>query len=746
MTKQKPNLLTQLTQVVKNLPVATKLRGKGLLKSRARVPKLEVRLTNSQKPEIYNLVADRYIIGRSSSKCDIVVQTPLVSQIHAELVRDSTKAKARFIIRDRDSTNGIFRGRQRLKSSPLRHKAIISLGPSELKDAATLRYLDPPPWYIRGLQYTGIGLASLTALFIAAIALEFQRVPDVRPLPVTDQGPVEVLAGDGVTSIGPADVEKHTELTKLPEFGSLLPRAVIASEDTSYYWNIGVDPLGVLRAIVTNVRSGQLREGASTITQQLARLLLGRSYVGTEDSAGRKWREAVAAIKLTLNYSKDDLLTIYLNRVYLGNGVYGFQDAAKLYFNKDASELDLSEAATLAGVLPAPNAINPFKNKKLALEYRDRVLNRMAELGLVKEEEAERARRSLLRLNEEAKSKVQGTLAPYFYGYVFDELQEVLGDNLAKEGNLIVETSLDMKMQKVSDASLKRAVAERGKEFDFSQGAIVTLDASKGSILAMTGGVDFKKSQFNRATQAQRQPGSTFKLFTYTAAINQGISPSTTFSCAPVSGVIGCHNGGSGDIDMYRGFALSENVVAVRVAQAAGLKNVIQTAKRFGIKAKLQESTNLVLGGYEVTMLEMVGAYGAIANEGIYTQPHAIRRVLDGRDCKNSKDIRTCRVIFDADKDLQPRRIVDAGVANTIADLMRGTVEYGTGRAAAIPQATVVGKTGTTDAGRDLWFIGFLPQRRLLAAVWLGNDEGTTGGSSGLAAQVWGEYMGKVVR
>ena len=746
MTKQKPNLLTQLTQVVRNLPVATKLRGKGLLKTRARVPKLEVRLANSQKPEIYNLVADRYIIGRSTSKCDIVVQTPLVSQIHAELVRDSTKAKARFIIRDRDSTNGIFRGRQRLKSSPLRHKAIISLGPSELKDAATLRYLDPPPWYIRTLQYTGIGLASLTALFVAAIALEFQRVPDVRPLPVTDQGPVEVLAGDGVTSIGPADVEKHTELTKLSEFGTLLPKAIVASEDTSYYWNIGVDPLGVLRAVITNARSGKLREGGSTITQQLARLLLGRSYVGTEDSAGRKWREAVAAIKLTLNYSKDDLLAIYLNRVYLGNGVYGFQDAAKLYFNKDASELDLSEAATLAGVLPAPNAINPFKNKKLALEYRDRVLNRMAELGLVKEEEAERARRSLLRLNEEAKSKVQGTLAPYFYGYVFDELQEVLGDNLAKEGNLIVETSLDVKMQKVSDASLKRAIAERGKEFDFSQGAIVTLDASNGSILAMTGGVDFKKSQFNRASQAQRQPGSTFKLFSYTAAINQGISPSTTFSCAPVSSVVGCHNGGSGDIDMYRGFALSENVVAVRVAQAAGLKNVIQTARRFGIKAQLQETTNLVLGGYEVTMLEMAGAYGAIANEGIYTQPHAIRRVLDGRDCKNSKDIRTCRVIFDADKDLQPRRIVDASVANTIADLMRGTVEYGTGRAAAIPQATVVGKTGTTDAGRDLWFIGFLPQRRLLAAVWLGNDEGTTGGSSGLAAQVWGEYMSKVIR
>jgi membrane peptidoglycan carboxypeptidase len=197
---------------------------------------------------------------------------------------------------------------------------------------------------------------------------------------------------------------------------------------------------------------------------------------------------------------------------------------------------------------------------------------------------------------------------------------------------------------------------------------------------------------------------------------------------------------------MYRGFALSENVVAVRVAQAAGLSNVVRTARRFGITASLQESTNLVLGGYEVTMLEMVGAYGAIANSGVYIRPHAIRRVLDGRDCQNPKDRRTCRVIFDDDRDLQPRRVVETSLANTVIDLMRGTVEYGTGKAAGISQATVVGKTGTTDAGRDLWFIGFLPQRNLLTAVWLGNDEGTTGGSSSLAAEVWAAYMGKVVQ
>lgn len=742
----KSKLITQLTQVVRNNPVVSKLGAIAALRPKAKVPKLEVRKSGEQKSEIYNLVGDRYILGRSSSKCDIVIQTPLVSQVHAQIVRDSAKKNARFIIKDQDSTNGIFRQRQRLQSSPLRHNMVITLGPPELKEAVTLRYIDPPPWYVRTVQYTGIGVASLVALAIGAVAIEYQRVPDVRPLPVSQQGPVEVLAGDSKTSIGSPETEKHTEVAQLKDFGKLLPAAVIASEDSVYYWHIGVNPLGVLRAIITNLKSGELREGGSTITQQLARNVLGRTYVGTDDSAGRKWREAVAAIKLNFNYSKDELLTIYLNRVYLGNGVYGFQDAAKLYFDKPASELDLSEAATLAGILPAPNRINPFKNKNLAIEYRDRILNRMAELGLVKYEEAERARRSILRLNEAAKSKVQGTIAPYFYGYVFDELQEVLGENFAREGNLVVETSLDITMQKASDAALRRAVSAQGETYDFSQGAILTLDASNSSILAMTGGVDFAKSQFNRAVQAQRQPGSTFKLFDYAAAINQGISPSETFSCSSISGVYGCHNGGSGNIDMYRGFALSENVVAIRVAESAGLNKVVEMAQQLGVKSKLVASTNMVLGGNEVTMMEMAGAYGAIANGGLYSRPHAIARIYDSKDCTNYKNYKTCRVIFDAAKDIKPRQAVSPEVASTMTDLMRGVVEYGTGKPAAIPQGTVVGKTGTTDAGRDLWFIGFMPQKRLLAAVWLGNDEGVTSGYSGVAAQLWGDYMSKALR
>jgi membrane peptidoglycan carboxypeptidase len=737
----KSKLMTQINQLTHVVQGVLKINPK------ERVPKLEVRLSQKEQPKIYELVGDRYIIGRSTGKCDVVIQTPLVSQVHAQLVRDRSQKKSQFILQDQNSTNGIYRQKQRLKSVPMRHNMQITLGPPELVDAATIRYLDPPPWYIRTLQYSGIGIGAIAAIIVIAIANELSKVPDLKPLPVSEQGPVEVLAGDGVKRLDPTEIANHTEYATLAEFGQFLPKAVVASEDTSFYWNIGVDPVGVVRAIVTNVRSrGERLEGASTITQQLARNLLGKTYVGTDDSAGRKWREAAAAIKLNFSYQKEEILRLYLNRAYTGNGVYGFKDAAKLYFNKEASELNLSEAATLVGLLPSPETINPFRNKNLAIEYRDRILNRMAELGMITDKEADQARRSVLILNESAKSKLQGTVSPYYYSYVFEELQELLGDNFAREGNLIVETNLDVAMQQASDRALQEAVARDGGANGFSQGAIITLNTSDGSLLAMTGGVDYKSSQFNRAAQSLRQAGSTFKLFSYAAALDRGISPNTTYSCSGFSGIIGCHNGGSGAIDMYRGFALSENVVAIRVAEAAGFENVVKMAKTLGITTKLDASSNMVLGGNEVKILEMAGAYATVVNQGKYIKPHAIKRILDTNDCKVPKDRQTCRVVFDASNALKPRQVIDAGVANIMVDMMRGVVQYGTGRPAAIAQGTVVGKTGTTDEGRDLWFIGAVPKRNLVTAVWLGNDQGVTNGSSAVAAQVWGDYMRQAVR
>jgi membrane peptidoglycan carboxypeptidase len=737
----KSKLMTQINQLTHVVQGVLKINPK------ERVPKLEVRLSQKEQPKIYELVGDRYIIGRNTSECDIVIQTPLVSQVHAQLVRDRTQKKSQFVLQDKKSKNGIYRQKLRLDSVPLRHKTKITLGPPELAESPTLLYLDPPPWYIRTLQYTGIGIGAIAAIIVIAIAHELSKVPDLKPLPVSEQGPVEVLAGDGVKRLDPTEIANHTEYATLAEFGQFLPKAVVASEDTSFYWNIGVDPIGVVRAIVTNVRTrGERLEGASTITQQLARNLLGKTYVGTDDSAGRKWREAAAAIKLNFSYQKEEILRLYLNRAYTGNGVYGFKDAAKLYFNKEASELNLSEAATLVGLLPSPETINPFRNKNLAIEYRDRILNRMAELGMITDKEADQARRSVLILNESAKSKLQGTVAPYYYSYVFEELQELLGDNFAREGNLIVETNLDVAMQQASDRALQEAVARDGGANGFSQGAIITLNASDGSLLAMTGGVDYKSSQFNRAAQALRQAGSTFKLFSYAAALDRGISPNTTYSCSGFSGIIGCHNGGSGAIDMYRGFALSENVVAVRVAEAAGFENVVKMAKTLGITTKLDASSNMVLGGNEVKILEMAGAYATVVNQGKYIKPHAIKRILDTNDCKVPKDRQTCRVVFDASNALKPRQVIDAGVANIMVDMMRGVVQYGTGRPAAISQGTAIGKTGTTDEGRDLWFIGAVPKRNLVTAVWLGNDQGVTNGSSAVAAQVWGDYMRQAVR
>jgi len=733
--------MTQINQLTQVVGSALKINPK------ERVPKLEVRRSQKDKPEIYDLISDLYVIGRSTGKCNIVVQTPLVSQVHAQLVRDRTQKKAPFILQDQNSTNGIYRNKQRLKSVPLKHKMKITLGPPELAEAATICYLDPPPWYIRTVQYTGIGIAVLIGGIALAIGYEIGRVPDLKPLPVTRQGPVEVLAGDGIKRLDPTEIANHTEYANFSDFGKFIPAAVIASEDTSFYWNIGVDPWGVLRAIVTNVRSrGERKEGASTITQQLARNLLGKTYVGTDDSAGRKWREAAAAIKLTFTYNKEEIFRLYLNIVYAGNGVYGFKDAAKLYFGKEVSELNLSEAATLVGLLPSPETINPFKNKDLAIEYRDRILNRMAELGMITDKEADRARRTILILNEQAKTNLQGSVAPYYYSYVFDELHELLGGNFAMEGNLIVETYLDLDMQKASDQALRNAVTNDGAAYGFSQGAIVTLNSSDGSLLAMTGGVDYKASQFNRAAQSLRQPGSTFKLFSYAAAVDRGISPNSTYSCNALSGIVGCHNGGTGMIDMYRGFALSENVVAVRVAEAAGLDQVVKMAKNLGITAKLEESSNMVLGGTEVKILEMAGAYATVINEGKYIKPHAIKRILDSADCRNFQDRQTCRVIFDANTFIKPKQVIDAGVASTMVEMMRGVVQYGTGKSAAIAQGTAVGKTGTTDEGRDLWFIGAVPKRSLVSAVWLGNDEGVTGGSSVVAAQVWGDYMRQAVR
>ncbi|MDJ0649588.1 MAG: penicillin-binding transpeptidase domain-containing protein, partial [Xenococcaceae cyanobacterium MO_188.B19] len=392
---------------------------------------------------------------------------------------------------------------------------------------------------------------------------------------------------------------------------------------------------------------------------------------------------------------------------------------------------------------------NPIKDYDTAIALRNRVINRMLKLGMITEAEADRARRSRIEVSPNARRTLSNTVAPYFYSYVLDELQDLLGTEVAKEGNFIIETALNPDIQKAAELSLRNSVNEDGRRLRFEQGALVTLDTNTGEIVALVGGVDYQESQFNRATQAKRQPGSTFKVFAYAAALERGIDPDKEYSCNPIAWkgqrYRGCERS-RGEIDMYEGLAKSENAIALRVAKDAGLNRVIDTAQRLGIKSDLTLAPGLVLGQSEVSVLEITGAYGALANNGMWHRPHAIKRILDGGDCTDDSNIDTCREIYTFDRQQENyRKAVSRKVASRMTKMLRKVIQDGTGRAAKLGEGEA-GKTGTTDKNVDLWFVGYVPEINLVTGVWLGNDDNTpTNGSSWQAATLWGKYMKEFV-
>lgn len=742
-------LLGQVTQAVKTIQAKVNFQALAL-KPNARVPELWVQDAGADKAEVYPLLGDRYLIGRSSKSCDIVVRNPVISQVHLSVSRDSSQRGQPFVIKDENSTNGIYRGKRRVKSGELRHGDIFTLGPPELAASVRLQYVDPPPWYVRAANWSAYGVGGLTALLALGIGIEWSKF-SVSPLPSPSQGPVIVYARDGQTPLRQPRTKAHVDMKRLSDFSPYLPLALIASEDSRYYWHFGVDPIGILRALLVNVQGREFQQGASTVTQQVARSLF-RDYVGAEDSVERKLREAVVALKLETFYSKDLILLTYLNRIYVGVDTYGFEDASRYYFDKSAKDLTLPEAATLVGILPSPNNFNfcgDVQSRERAIEYRNRVISRMLAQGKIKVDEANRARRSPIEVSRKVCEEQSSTIAPYFYSYVFQELQSILGEHLAREGNFIIETQLDPRIQAQAEVALRNSVSNAGSTYGFSQGAIVTLDSKTGGVVALTGGTDYKTSQFNRATQAQRQPGSTFKIFTYTAAIDQGISPGKFYSCARViwknQGYRGCERS-SGSVDMYTGIALSENAIALRVARNVGLDKVVRMAQRLGIQSPLNPVPGLVLGQSEVNVLEMTGAFGVIANGGVWNRPHLISRISDSSDCRDRKDLKTCRVIYSFNQSNDANvRVLRSEVADVMKTMLRGVVSRGTGRRASLGLGEA-GKTGTTNNNVDLWFIGFIPSKQFVTGVWLGNDNNSpTSGSSAQAAQLWGNYMRQVV-
>ena len=506
----------------------------------------------------------------------------------------------------------------------------------------------------------------------------------------------------------------------------LVKQAFIAAEDRRFYDHNGVDLWGIGRALVRNVRQGAVREGASTITQQLARTV----FLSQDRTITRKLREAALAYKLERQLSKEQILEQYLNYVYLGSGAYGVADAAWVYYSKTPDQLTLPEAALIAGLPPAPSVYSPLVDEEVARERRSIVLERMQQAGFITASEAEQARTSPLNLKP-ATPKYFNSAAPYFTSWIAQQLPQMLTTEQLEVGGLNIRTSLNLKWQKRAQQVVREFAPGN------SEGAIVSIEPGTGLVRVMVGGKNFFGSQFNRATQALRSPGSTFKLFPYAAAINAGVKPDDVFlDTARCWGSYCPKNFGNkyfGKITIADALKNSLNTIAVQLQDKVGFDAVITMANNLGIGTTrpLGKYYPLAIGAYEQTILDMTAAYAAINNRGVYVKPIAVEEIRGPGGT----------LLWSRRSDgPRGRRAVDSDVADTMTWMLQRVVTGGTGVAAKLDDRPVAGKTGTSEGGRDLWFIGSIPQ--LTTAVWFGYDDSrTTRNTSGESAWAWKQFM-----
>ena len=550
-------------------------------------------------------------------------------------------------------------------------------------------------------------------------------LPDARGIASFNRpGTITLLSSDGqvIQKLGPATREKVNP-GEMPE---LVKEAFVAAEDRRFYEHDGVDLWGIGRALFTNIKKRSVREGASTITQQLARTV----FLSQDRTITRKLREAALAYKLERQLSKEQILEQYLNYVYLGSGAYGVADAAWVYYSKTPDQLTLPEAALIAGLPPAPSYYSPLVNESIARNRRSIVLERMLQAGFITASEAETAKTSPLNLKP-ATPKYFNSAAPYFTSWVAQELPQMLTPEQLEVGGLKIRTSLNLKWQKRAQEVVREFAPGT------SEGSIVSLETGTGLVRVMVGGKDFFSSQFNRATQALRSPGSTFKLFPYTAAINGGVKPDDVFF-----DTARCWNGycpknfGNkyfGKITIADALKNSLNTIAVQLQDKVGFDAVIATANNLGIGTTrpLGKYYPLAIGAYEQTILDMTAAYAAINNRGVYVKPTAFEEIRGpGGQLLWSRRIDGPR----------GRRAVDSDVADTMTWMLQRVVTGGTGVAAKLDDRPVAGKTGTSEGGRDLWFIGSIPQ--LTTGVWFGYDDSReTKFTSGESAWAWKQFM-----
>lgn len=502
-----------------------------------------------------------------------------------------------------------------------------------------------------------------------------------------------------------------------------LINAIIAIEDRSFYKHNGFDPVGIVRAMVTNLKSGGVVQGASTLTQQLAKDL----FLSAERSYIRKFKELAYAIKLEQNYTKEQILTLYLNRVYLGAGLYGVAAASERYFGKNAKDLSIAQAAMIAGLLKAPSRYSPTNSFVKAEQRASVVVNAMFAAGYINDSQRQEALQNPAKLVISSSTGGGG----YIADYTADEVAWLIGDY---SDDLIVSVSIDLNLQNLSDTLSEFFVNNQGKEYNFSQVAFVALD-DNGQILAMTGGKSYQKSPYNRAVTALRQPGSAFKTFVYAAAFEAGFSPNSKMIDEPVN-----FNGYKpanytqeykGEMSLRTAYIQSINTIAVKLAHQVGIGRVINAAYRAGITKELPRYLSVALGSTEVSLLELTNAYVPFYNGGFAYNPSIITEI------KNAKG----DILYTKPQETYTTPVFSADVVNKIKDISASNVAYGTGTKAQIKKVAVYGKTGTTSNYRDAWFLGHIgTQNGITAGVWLGNDNTSitkkaTGG--GVAAVLW---------
>ncbi len=578
-------------------------------------------------------------------------------------------------------------------------------------------------WDAAGSVFYWGGVAALWAAILlggmiayVSVTMPPEVLANIRKRPPN----VTLVASDGSVIAERGLRRGHIRLKHMPRY---LINAVLATEDRRFRSHFGVDPIGLARAMIKNIQAGAVVEGGSTITQQLAKNV----FLTPERTIARKLQEAILAVWLETRLGKNEILELYLNRVYFGAGTYGIEAAAKRYFGKSARKVSVAEAALLAGLLKAPSRYAPTRSPRLAEERAAIVLTNMVDAKLLSPSKAMAA------MSQPATVRNPSGISGY--EYAADWVMEILPGLLGEwRTDVIVETTIDPVLQRKAQSLIGKAMAEQGPARKAGQAAALVLD-TQGAVKALIGGKSYKQSQYNRVVKSHRQPGSAFKPFVYLAALESGLTPDTVIEDGPVN-INGWRpknykNEYLGAITMRTALAKSVNTVAVRLTMEAGRWRVMRTARRLGIESDIHDNPSLALGTAEVTLLELVSSYVPFANGGYVTAPHIVKRIRTPKG----------KTVYQRRTTGSPRAVALPYVG-AMNEMMHGTIVSGTGKRAALPDRPAAGKTGTTQNFRDAWFIGYTAN--YVAGVWVGNDDGkpmmgVTGGT--LPADIWKAVM-----